>query len=142
MCGSLNILWHCLSLGCHQGSPFFGTGLVHGILQARILEWVGFPFSRGSFQPRESNPGFPNCRRILYQLSYKGSPRILEWVAYPFSRGSSRCRNRTGVSLMRKPALLQGGNMSRSPSQQDSLRSQAQLLMNIDREKKRNLMFP
>ena len=25
---------------------------VHGILQARILEWVVFPFSRGSSQPR------------------------------------------------------------------------------------------
>ena len=24
---------------------------VHGILQARILEWVAFSFSRGSFQP-------------------------------------------------------------------------------------------
>ena len=24
--------------------------LVHGILQARILEWVAFPFSRGSSQ--------------------------------------------------------------------------------------------
>ena len=26
---------------------------VHGILQARILEWLAFPFSRGSFQPRD-----------------------------------------------------------------------------------------
>ena len=26
---------------------------VHGILQARILEWVAFPFSRGSPQPRD-----------------------------------------------------------------------------------------
>ena len=26
---------------------------VHGILQARILEWVAFPFSRGSSQPRD-----------------------------------------------------------------------------------------
>ena len=26
--------------------------LVHGILQARILRWVSFPFSRGSSQPR------------------------------------------------------------------------------------------
>ena len=26
---------------------------VHGILQARILEWVGIPFSRGSSQPRD-----------------------------------------------------------------------------------------
>ena len=25
---------------------------VHGILQARILEWLAFPFSKGSFQPR------------------------------------------------------------------------------------------
>ena len=28
---------------------------VHGILQARILEWVAFPFSRGSSQPRDWN---------------------------------------------------------------------------------------
>ena len=26
---------------------------VHGILQARILEWVAISFSRGSFQPRD-----------------------------------------------------------------------------------------
>ena len=26
---------------------------VHGILQARILEWVAFPFCRGSSQPRD-----------------------------------------------------------------------------------------
>ena len=26
---------------------------VHGIHQARILEWVAFPFSRGSSQPRD-----------------------------------------------------------------------------------------
>ena len=27
---------------------------IHEILQARILEWVAFSFSRGSFQPRDS----------------------------------------------------------------------------------------
>ena len=27
--------------------------IVHGILQARILEWVAFHFSRGSSQPRD-----------------------------------------------------------------------------------------
>ena len=26
---------------------------VHGILQAKILEWVAIPFSRGSSQPRD-----------------------------------------------------------------------------------------
>ena len=33
----------------------------HGILQARILEWVAVPFSSGSSQPRDqtcSKPGF------------------------------------------------------------------------------------
>ena len=46
-----------------------------------------------------SNPGLPNCRRILYQLSHQGSPRILVWLAYPFSSGSSQPRNRTGASF-------------------------------------------
>ena len=29
---------------------------VHGSLQARILEWVTFPFSSGSSQPRNQSP--------------------------------------------------------------------------------------
>ena len=38
----------CDSLNCNPpGSS------VHGILQARILEWVAIPFSRGSFWPRD-----------------------------------------------------------------------------------------
>ena len=53
---------------------------VHGVLQARILERVAVSFSRGSSQPRsqtqESNPGLLHCRRILYQLSQKGSPNF------------------------------------------------------------------
>ena len=74
--------------------PMYYT--VHVILQARILEWVAFPFSRGSSQPRDqtqgSNPGLLHCRRILCKLSHKGRARILEWVAYPFPRGSSQTR--------------------------------------------------
>ena len=62
---------------------------VLGILQARILERVAVPFSKGVFPTQGSNPGLPHCRWILCQLSHKGSPRILEWVAYPFSSGSS-----------------------------------------------------
>ena len=48
--------------------PIYCT--VHGILQARILEWVAIPFSRGSSQPRDQILLY--CRRILYQLSHKG----------------------------------------------------------------------
>ena len=50
---------------------------VHGILQPRILEWVAFPFSRGSSQSRDRIQ-VSHCRRILYHLSHQGSPRILE----------------------------------------------------------------
>ena len=46
---------------------------VHGILQARILEWIVIPFSRGIFPTQESNPGLQHCSQILYQLSYEGS---------------------------------------------------------------------
>ena len=83
----------CLTL-CN---PIYYT--VHGILQARILEWVGsLSLLQEIFPTQESNQGLPHCRWILYQLSHKGSPRILKWVAYPFSSRSSRPRNPTGVS--------------------------------------------
>ena len=42
------------------------------------------PLLQGIFSTQGLNPGLPNCRWTLYQLSHKGSPRILEWVAYPF----------------------------------------------------------
>ena len=55
---------------------------------------------QGIFPTQGSNPSLPHCRRILYQLSHKGSPRILEWVDYPFSSGSSWPRSQTGVSCI------------------------------------------
>ena len=82
---------------------------------------------RGIVPTQGWNPGFPHCRRILYQLSHKGSKvkvaqscltlcnpmdcslpgssvheilqaRILEWVAIPFSGRSSQPTNQTQVS--------------------------------------------
>ena len=43
--------WQWKLLSCVQ---LFVTpwNTVYGILQARILEWVAFPFSRGSSQPK------------------------------------------------------------------------------------------
>ena len=45
---------------------------VHGILQARILEWVAFPISRGSSQSRDLTQVSHIAGGILYHLSYKG----------------------------------------------------------------------
>ena len=50
---------------------------------------------QGIFPTQGLNPGLLDFRRILYQLSHKGSPRILEWVAYSFSRESSWPRSQT-----------------------------------------------
>ena len=47
---------------------------VHEILQARILEWVAIPFSRGSSPPQGLNPGLLHWRQILYHLSHQGRP--------------------------------------------------------------------
>jgi len=49
-------------------------GIVHGILQARILDWVVVHFSRVIFPTQGLKPGLWHCRQILYQLSYQGSP--------------------------------------------------------------------
>ena len=57
----------CDPMGCSpSGSP------VHAVLQARILDWVAIPSSRGP-----SNPGLSHCRWILYHLSHQGSPNLL-----------------------------------------------------------------
>ena len=74
---------------------------VHEILQARILEWVAFPFSQGSSQPRDRTQVFRIVGGFFfYQLSHKGSPRIPEWVVYLFSSRSPQPRNRTRVSCI------------------------------------------
>ena len=45
---------------------------VHGILWARILEWVAIPFLRGSSRPRE--PGFPAFQGDSLLLESPGKP--------------------------------------------------------------------
>ena len=50
---------------------------VHGILQARILEWVAMPSSRESSQPRDqTHVSYVSCigRRVFYQYCHPGSP--------------------------------------------------------------------
>ena len=46
----------------------------HEISQARILEWVAIPFSRGSSQLRDRTCVFCIARQILYCLRHQGNP--------------------------------------------------------------------
>ena len=77
---------------CGLYSPWNSPGQNAGVGSLSLLQ--------GIFSTQGSNPGLPDCRRILYQLSQKGSPTILKWLDYPFSSGSSQSRNQTGVSCI------------------------------------------
>ena len=60
---------------------------VHGILQARKLEWVGFPFSRGLPKPGIA-PRFPTLQADSLPAESSGEPKntevsslsILQWI--------------------------------------------------------------
>ena len=81
---------------------------VHGILQARILEWVAMPSSRASSRPRDQT-----CICVLHwqvgslPLAPPGKPKNTRLVAISFSRGSSPPRDGTQVSCA-SPALQAG----------------------------------
>ena len=49
---------------------------VHGILQARIVEWIAISFSRGIFPTWGLNPGLPHCRQTLYCLEPPEKPSM------------------------------------------------------------------
>ena len=57
----------CLTL-CNPMDCSLPGSSVHGILQARLLEWVAFSFSRGSSWPRD-----PALQESLHHLSHQGS---------------------------------------------------------------------
>ena len=46
---------------------------VHGILQARLLEWVAYSLLQWVFLTQKPNQGLLHGRPILYQLRYQGS---------------------------------------------------------------------
>ena len=61
----------CEPMGCSlPGSS------VHGISQARILEWVAISFSRGSFQPRDWTHVSCIGRWILYYWASREAPQV------------------------------------------------------------------
>ena len=78
--------------------PWNSAGQNTGVRSHSLLQ--------GIFPTQEPNMGLLHCRRILYQLSYQGSPGKLEWVAISSSRGSSRPGIETASFV--SPALAGG----------------------------------
>ena len=55
---------------------------LHGILQARILEWVAIHLLQRIFPTQAENPGLPHCRKILYHLSHQESVKFSIEIVY------------------------------------------------------------
>ena len=62
----------CLILQEHMDCSPSGSS-VHGILQARTLEWVAIPFPRGPLNPA-TKPGSPALQADSLSSSHRGSP--------------------------------------------------------------------
>ena len=75
LCAARSVAQSCLTLRDPMDCSPPGSS-VHGILQARMLEWVALPSSRGSSQPRDQTQVL-YYRQILYCLSHQGSPCTL-----------------------------------------------------------------
>ena len=66
----------CLTL-CDSVDYNLPSSSVHGISQAKILEWVAIPFSRGSSwlnQIQGLNPGLLHWQTDYLPLCHPGSP--------------------------------------------------------------------
>ena len=88
MCVCVKLLQSCLTL-CDPMDCSPPGSSVHGILQARILEWVAISFFRGSSQPRDQTCiSYVSCtgRWIFYHLHHLRSPNIYICVSFKCSQ--------------------------------------------------------
>ena len=98
------ILWHvnyisvsvkvaqlCLSL-CNSMNY-----TVQGILQARILEWVAFPFSRASSQPRD----LTQVSHIAGGFFTNWATREAPWIQNPWAKNTG-----SAIHKLRDPEIL------------------------------------
>ena len=67
---SCEVVFNCCGTPLDHSPP--GSS-VYGFSQARILEWVAIPFSRGSSQPRDGNSLSCIGRQILHHRGHSGS---------------------------------------------------------------------
>ena len=84
MCMRVLVDWLCLNPGNPMDYSPLGF-FVHGILEARILEWVAIPFSRRSSQPKDCTRDSRIAGRFLTiwatrEACINSSPRKLIWL--------------------------------------------------------------
>ena len=99
----------CLSL-CNPVDCSPPCSSVHGIFQARVLEWVAISFSRGSSRPRDRTQVSRIVSKMLYHLSHQGSPSTLKRRGAELARGWGRAwGQKARVGRDATPAFSAGG---------------------------------
>ena len=86
----------CLTL-CHPMDSTPPGSSAHGILQARILEWVAVPFSRGSSQPKDRAESLtsPTLAGGLFTTG-------ATWEALRLPQGVNLRGSQGGLALLRR----------------------------------------
>ena len=79
-------------------SPMDST--IHGIHQARVLEWIDFPFSRGSSQLRDQTQVSRIAGKIFTSWATREAQESWSGLTYPSSSRSCQCRNWTSISCI------------------------------------------
>ena len=104
--GFLNFVQFCVFLRCELWKSLSHSTVcdpmdytVHGILQARILEWVAGPFSRGSSQPRDRTQD-SRIAGSLFTAAPQGKPKNTGVGSLSLLQGIFWPRNRTRVSYI------------------------------------------
>ena len=105
------VMSNCLQ-PCGLYSPWNSPGQNTGVGSLSLLQ-VMFPI-------QGLNPGLLHCRRILYQLSHRGSPRILEEQCLFFIIGNLQNLLSHGPAPGQRQILCPGTGSSASPQLQHS----------------------
>ena len=95
-------LQSCLTL-CNPMDCSPPGSSVHGILQARILEWVAMPSSRGSSQPRDQTcVSYVSCigRQVLYPSCHLGHHVLCAVLSHSVMSDSLRSRGLQPARLL------------------------------------------
>ena len=73
---------------------------VHGDSPEQNTRVGGLSLHQGIFPTQGSNPGFPHCGQILYQLSHREAQEYWSGQPIPSPAESSQPRNQIGVSCI------------------------------------------
>ena len=139
ICMHAKSLQSCLTLCYPMDCSLLGSS-VHGILQARILEWIAMPSSRGSSQPRD-RPSLNLVSYVSLALAGRFFTTSATWEAYTLKSIHSMTLSTKRFTLLRSqnyfvynlPEYSEILSMSESHSQMEWMSQPTELVLQVPR---------